>query len=77
MELKKYKDLSGSAGVIGYKFVANAIILQFEDKELYLYDNPIPAKHHIEQMKIQAEKGKRLTAYVNENIRDYYKEKSY
>jgi hypothetical protein len=75
MELKKYKDLSGSAGVTGYKFVANGIILQFKHKELYLYDASIPGKHHIAQMKILAEKGSGLTTYVNQNIRDNYKEK--
>jgi hypothetical protein len=75
MELNKYKDLSGSSGVTGYKSVPNGIILQFKHKELYLYDNSKPGKRHVEQMKILAERGKGLTTYVNQNIRSNYKEK--
>ena len=75
MELKKYKDLSGGSGVTGYKFVPHGIILQFKHKELYLYDESKPGRHHLEQMKILAKKGKGLTTYVNQNIRDNYKEK--
>jgi len=75
MELNKYQDLSGGAGVTGYKVVSKGIILQFRHKELYLYDYSIPGKHHIERMKILAAKGKGLTTYVNQNIRANYKEK--
>ncbi len=75
MELNIYKDLSGNSGITGYKIVPKGIILQFKHKELYLYDNSKPGKHHIEHMKILAEKGKGLTTYVNQNIKDNYKQK--
>jgi len=75
MKLKNYKDLSGSGGITGYQFLQNGIILQFKSKDLYLYDYKKPGKQHIEQMKILAEKGKGLTTYVNQNIRDNYSQK--
>lgn len=53
----------------------NGIILQFKYKEPHLYDEEKPGKYHIEQMKNLAQKGKRLTIYVNQHIRDNYKEK--
>ena len=75
MKLIKYKDLSGSGGVTGYKFVPKGIILQFKFNELYLYDESKPGKEHVEQMKILAERGEGLTTYVNQHVRNNYKKK--
>jgi hypothetical protein len=75
MTFEKYKDLSGGAGITGYRFLDKGIILQFKYKDLYLYDDIRPGEHHVQQMKILAKKGKELTTYVNKYIRDNYREK--
>jgi len=73
--LKKYKGISGNHGVTAYEILKDSIILQFQYKDLYLYDYEKPGESHVEQMKILAERGKGLTKYVNQNVRDNYKEK--
>ena len=73
--MKKYKGKSGNNGVTAYEILEKKIILEFKYKDLYLYDYTKPGKKHVEQMKILAEDGKGLTKYVNQNVRDNYKEK--
>ena len=73
--MEKYKGISGNYGVTAYKILKDSIILQFQYKDLYLYDYEKPGKHHVERMKILAEKGKGLTTYVNQNVRENYREK--
>ena len=73
--MKKYKGKSGNNGVTAYEILEKEIILEFKYKNLYLYDYTKPGKKHVEQMKILAEDGKGLTKYVNQNVRDNYKEK--
>ena len=73
--MKKYKGISGNHGVTAYEILKDSIILQFQYKDLYLYDYEKPGESHVEQMKILAERGKGLTKYVNQNVRDNYKEK--
>jgi len=74
-DFKAYKDLSGHGGITAYQFVPNGIILQFKHRELYLYDDSRPGKNHVEQMKALAKKGRGLTTYVNQHVRENYKRK--
>ena len=73
--MKKYKGISGNNGITSYKILEKGILLEFQYKDLYLYDYTKPGKKDVEQMKILAEKGMGLTTYVNQNVRDNYKEK--
>ena len=73
--MKKYKGKSGNNGGTAYEILEKEIILEFKYQDLYLYDYTKPGKKHVEQMKILAEDGKGLTKYVNQNVRDNYKEK--
>lgn len=73
-DFKKYKDLPGGAGIVAFKISERSITLRFRDGGEYEYDYTIPGKKHVEQMKILAEKGKGLTTYVNQNIRQLQKE---
>ena len=74
-QLKKYKGISGNNGITSYEILDRGIVLEFRYKDLYLYDYTRPGKKHVEQMKILAEVGKGLTTYVNQKVRDNYKEK--
>jgi hypothetical protein len=75
MELEKYKDLSGRGGVTGYKIFHEGIIVQFQNRDIYLYDYIKPGKYYIDQMKTLAKNGKGLTTYINQNIRENYRKK--
>ena len=75
MELENYSGFSSGGGVTGYKFLREGLILQFKSGDLYLYDYKKPGKYHIEIMKTLAKQGKGLTTYVNQNVRENYKEK--
>jgi Fic family protein len=74
-QLKKYKGISGNNGITAYRILEKGIMLEFQYKDLYLYDYIKPGKKHVDQMKILAESGRGLTTYVNQNVRENYKEK--
>jgi hypothetical protein len=42
--LKKYKGISGNNGITSYKILEKGIILEFQYKDLYLYDYIKPGK---------------------------------
>jgi hypothetical protein len=71
--MKPYGD--DRTGVTGYELTDNGIILRFKDGELYLYDDVKPGKQNVEQMKRLGERGKGLTTYVNQHVRDNYRRK--
>lgn len=73
--MKRYENHSGRGGITGYEDLSDGIILEFNYKDRYLYDNSKPGENHVHQMKILAEKGKGLTTYVNQHVRVNYKRK--
>lgn len=60
------------SGVAAFATGDDFILVQFKDGRLYLYDDKKPGKHHVEQMKRLALKGKGLTTYINQNVRENY-----
>ncbi len=75
MNYKKYLDLSGDGGIEGFIILKNKIFILFDNDYWYEYDYAKPGKIHVEQMKIFARKGKGLKTYINQNVRDNYKNK--
>jgi hypothetical protein len=75
MKLENYNDFSGGGGITGYKFLHDGIILKFKSGDVYLYDDRKPGKEHVEQMKTLAKQGRGLTTYINQNVRENFKEK--
>lgn len=77
LHLKPYKH-EGSTGVIAYQSSIDFIILKFENatkdgKQIYLYNDKVPGKEHVETMKKLAHEGKGLTGYKNKHFMfDYY-----
>ena len=73
--MKRYENRSGHGGVTGYEILPDSIVLEFNDKDEYLYDYSKPGREQVEQMKILAERGEGLTTYVNQHVRDNYRKK--
>ena len=73
--MKKYKSKKRDSGVVAYDFEDESIIIQFKDKEKYLYDYNKPGKEHVEAMKRLAEAGDGLSTYINRYVRGNFSEK--
>lgn len=74
--MNEYKGAK-SGGVVKYLIFDDAIIIEFKDGSLYLYDETKPGKKHVDRMKELAVKGAGLTTYINQNVRDTYQEKGF
>lgn len=74
-KMEKYQASATSAGVTAYEILEEGIIIEFENSKSYLYDYHRPGKEHVEQMKILAKKGKGLTTYINQKVRNNYTKK--
>ena len=73
--MKRYKNLSGSAGVIAYESGKDYIRIRFQDGKTYEYDYIRPGRQHVENMKPLAEEGHGLTTYINQFVRENYARK--
>ena len=74
-EYESYKNLSGNSGVQTYKIEENSISVQFLQGSAYLYDYDKPEVQHVENMKELAEKGRGLSTYISQKVRDRYSAK--
>lgn len=73
--MKEYSNFSGTSGVSGYEIKDDALIVQFEDGGIYIYNSLVPGKHHVEQMLRLAESGRGLATYINQFVRANYAKK--
>jgi predicted Ser/Thr protein kinase len=69
--MEEYKG-SANGGISAFELQEQAIVVMFNDGKTYLYDYTKPGKQHVENMKRLAVKGKGLTTYINQNIRNNY-----
>ena len=68
-----YKLGNPNAGVLNYEVVGRAIILEFADHRYrYVYDEISPGAVHVRAMIQLAMRGKGLTTYVNQHVRENY-----
>jgi hypothetical protein len=70
--MKRYKGISGNAGVTAFSEGKDFIMIQFQDGSLYLYDYNVPGREEVEQMKRLAKTGKGLTTFINQHVRGKY-----
>lgn len=73
--MRPYKNISRKAGIKAYEIGEHTITIMFTDGGVYVYDHNVPGKEHVEQMKRLAEKGRGLTTYINQHVRDNYAHK--
>lgn len=70
-----YKNSSRDTGVVAYEAGDNGIAVKFRDGSVYLYTIKSAGKTAVEKMKSLAEKGKGLTTYINQYVKDRYEKK--
>lgn len=71
----RYKNLEGHSGVTAYESGADNITIEFGHEAIYLYTYQSAGKEVIEQMKKLAEKGKGLSTYISQKVKDKYERK--
>jgi len=73
--VKRYQGLAGDSGVTAYQFEDDAIIIEFVDGRIYVYNSVAPGSRHVKRMKELAELGRGLATYINQFVRGNYAEK--
>ncbi|MFD0749492.1 hypothetical protein ACFQZS_05015 [Mucilaginibacter calamicampi] len=73
--MQRYQSAEKNTGVIAYQIMPDEIIVKFRDGSVYLYTAASTGKKHIAQMQTLAKKGEGLTTYINQHVRENYKEK--
>lgn len=66
------KNNSGDSGVEFYEIENTALIVQFVKGGKYRYTYESAGKEHIEEMKRLAIKGKGLSTYITQHVKDRY-----
>jgi hypothetical protein len=65
-----YGDTSGTSGIESYLIGDDFISIKFKTKpKVYPYTNLEHTKHHIDQMKVLATRGRGLGTYINQHLR--------
>ena len=73
--MKKYKNLSGISGVSGYETGNGFIKVKFNDGDIYLYTYASAGKKIINKMTQLAQKGKGLSTYISQAVKDKFESK--
>lgn len=68
----RYRNSSGSSGVLAYEIGDEFIKVQFHDRKTYLYSYRSAGSHNIEQMKVLAVRGRGLNSYINKYVKNNY-----
>jgi hypothetical protein len=68
----RYRNSGRNSGVHAYEIGDDYIKVQFKDWKIYLYSFNSAGKHHIEQMKALAIRGRGLNSYINKNVKNDY-----
>ena len=70
--MKKYKDITGNSGVTAYEIGEKSISVEFNHDSIYLYSYTSAGKTNIEKMKRLAVKGKGLSTYISQYVKDKF-----
>ncbi|MFN2439658.1 MAG: hypothetical protein ABR503_10705 [Chitinophagaceae bacterium] len=70
--MKKYKNISGSSGIVAYEIGATWIKVKFIPGTVYKYSYSKPGKKHVEEMKKLAKEGRELATYISKYVREAY-----
>jgi hypothetical protein len=73
--MERYSDIDRDSGVVAYEIGPDFIRVKFSDGAIYLYNNLSAGSHHIERMKLLAQRGDGLNAYINDYVRKAYARK--
>jgi hypothetical protein len=70
-----YKDIDGDSGVYAFEYGIDFIRVEFSTRSVYLYTYNSAGVENIERMKILAQRGEGLNAYINKSVRKLYARK--
>ena len=73
--MKKYENLSGESGVIGYEIEQGSITVYFRDGSIYSYTNTIPGPEDVIEMQRLAESGRGLNSFISRVVKKNYAKK--
>ncbi len=68
----RYSDIDRDSGVISYEKGPDYIEVTFKGGSTYLYTDTSAGTHNIAQMKILADRGDGLNAYINKYVKELY-----
>ena len=66
--LHRYPDHSQRSGVVAYAARRDDITVEFVDGRIYLYNDKVPGRRHVERMKALAAEGHGLSSYISRHI---------
>lgn len=70
-----YNNIDGDSGVSAYEYGADYIRVQFSTRSVYLYTYNSAGAQNIEHMKMLAQNGEGLNAFINKTVRKLYARK--
>lgn len=73
--MRPYANLDGDSGAVAYEVGDSYINVQFRGGATYRYDANSPGAAHVSQMKVLAERGRGLSTYISQHVRNSYARK--
>jgi hypothetical protein len=70
--MERYKNLSGTSGVAGFRIEPDAISVEFVEGGVYGYDASRPGREVVEEMKKLARAGQGLSAFIAKYVKYCY-----
>lgn len=74
-DMQRYSNLSGESGVIAFGIRDGAILVEFHDQSLYLYNTEKPGTAALAQLQKLANAGQGLNSYITRHIGKNYFDK--
>ncbi|MDO8208561.1 MAG: hypothetical protein Q7T38_12210 [Gallionella sp.] len=73
--MERYKNLSGTSGVVAFEIGQGSITVQFHDGWFYLYTNQSAGTANIVEMQVLASAGQGLNSFISRVVRKDYARK--
>ncbi len=70
--MKRYGNLSGESGVVGYELGADSIAVEFVDGRTYLYTAASTSADNIATMQRLAKAGRELSTFISRVVKERY-----
>lgn len=70
--MERYSNRRGNSPITYFQIEAERIIVWFDKGKSYSYSYYKAGRFHVEQMKILAQRGSGLSAYITENVKFRY-----
>lgn len=67
-----YSDPDGNSSIVSYSYNEDSILVLFSDGATYTYTNDSAGADNVRRMKVLAQLGNGLNAFINQNVRDRY-----